>query len=87
MKHRPLEPVFLQRRGRISKDDSAVLELHAQEQRAVRRKTVSEGSRSSFMPVWVNGWLILASWSRYLRVLPPLPDSRRARCCNSAAKD
>ena len=64
MKHRPLEPVFLQRRGRISKDDSATLELHAQEQKAVRRKTVPEGRRSSFVPVWGNGWLIFAGWLR-----------------------
>ena len=52
MKHRPLEPVSLQRRGRISKDGSAVLELCAQIQRAVRRKTVPEGSSSFSTPGW-----------------------------------
>ena len=39
------------------------------------------------MPVWGNGWLIFASWLRYLRVLLPLQDSRHAICCKSAIQE
>ena len=66
MELRPLEPVFLQRRGRISKGDSAAWELDAQEERTVIRKLVPEGRSPSSLSVWGDGLLMFVQVGRCL---------------------